>query len=156
MRMLGGAQRHVAPNTLLNGMVYSGVFERFPQLTVLLAEVGTGWLPFMYQEIDDRISPTAELFLGKYRLPLKPSEYLARNVKATPLNGGNDQRWRASSPSWRRRCWCSRRISRTSRASRIRPAIRGRAGAQHLSERAAFAGGTMAEVFARMGQPLTL
>ena len=91
LRMLGGAHRHVAPTTLLNALIYSGVFERFPTLTLLLAEVGTGWLPFLLREIDDRISPTAELFLGRWKLPLRPSEYLARNVRATPLSGGNDQ-----------------------------------------------------------------
>jgi len=91
LRMIGGSHRHVAPTTMLNGMVYSGVFERHPKLTVMLAEVGTGWLPFLYREIDDRVSPTARLFLGDWKLPLKPSEYLARNVRATPLSGGNDQ-----------------------------------------------------------------
>ena len=91
LRQIGGSHRHVAPMTLLNAMVYSGAFEKHPTLTVLLAEVGVGWLPFLYREIDDRISPTAQLFLGKWSLPMKPSEYLARNVRATPLNGGNDQ-----------------------------------------------------------------
>jgi predicted TIM-barrel fold metal-dependent hydrolase len=91
LRMLGGAHRHVAPTTLLNALIYTGVFERFPTLTLLLAEVGTGWLPFLFREIDDRVSPVAELFLGKSRLPMRPSEYLARNVRATPLSGGNDQ-----------------------------------------------------------------
>ena len=91
LRQIGGSHRHVAPMTLLNAMVYSGAFEKHPTLTVLLAEVGVGWLPFLHREIDDRISPTAQLFLGKWELPLKPSEYLARNVRATPLNGGNDQ-----------------------------------------------------------------
>jgi predicted TIM-barrel fold metal-dependent hydrolase len=91
LRMVGGAHRHVAPMTLLYALIYGGVFERNPLLTLLLAEVGTGWLPFMMREIDDRVSPTAELFVGKYQLPLKPSEYLARNVRATPLSGGNDQ-----------------------------------------------------------------
>ena len=43
------------------------------------------------REIDDRVSPTAELFLGKSRLKQKPSEYLARHIRATPLSGGNDQ-----------------------------------------------------------------
>jgi predicted TIM-barrel fold metal-dependent hydrolase len=90
LRMLGGAHRHVAPTTLLNALIYTGVFERFPELTLLLAEVGTGWLPFLYREIDDRTSLTAELFVGKWKLPLRPSEYLARNVRATPLSGGND------------------------------------------------------------------
>ena len=91
LRQLGGAHRHVAPMTLLYAMIYAGVFERFPTLTLLLAEVGTGWLPFLFREIDDRISPTAELFVGKWTLPMKPSEYLARNVRATPLDGGNDR-----------------------------------------------------------------
>jgi uncharacterized protein len=90
LRQLGSAHRHVAPMTLIYSLVYGGVFERFPSLTLLLAEVGTGWLPFLYREIDDRISPTAELFLGAWTLPLRPSEYLARNVRATPLSGGND------------------------------------------------------------------
>jgi predicted TIM-barrel fold metal-dependent hydrolase len=91
LRMLGGAHRHVAPTTLINAMIYGGAFERHPKLTLLLAEVGTGWLPFLYREIDDRISPTAELFCGKWTLPSKPSEYLARHVRATPLSAGNDQ-----------------------------------------------------------------
>jgi predicted TIM-barrel fold metal-dependent hydrolase len=90
LRQLGGAHRHVAPMTLLYALTYSGVFERFPRLTLLLAEVGTGWLPFLMREVDDRISAVAELFVGKWKLPLKPSEYVARNVKATPLSGGND------------------------------------------------------------------
>jgi predicted TIM-barrel fold metal-dependent hydrolase len=90
LRMLGGAHRHVAPMTLLYALIYSGVFERFPNLTLLLAEVGTGWLPYLFREIDDRILPTAELFVGEWKLPLRPSEYLARNVRATPLTGGND------------------------------------------------------------------
>jgi len=157
MRMLGSAQRQVAPNTLLNGMCYTGVFERCPQLTVVLAEVGTGWLPFLYREIDDRIAPTAELFLGTYRLPLKPSEYLARNVKATPLSGGND-----------------RPLARIVEDlppqmlvfSTDFPHFEGfgePAGyfAQALPDmstidRVAFAGGTMAKIFADLGQPLAL
>jgi predicted TIM-barrel fold metal-dependent hydrolase len=43
------------------------------------------------REIDDRVRPVAELFVGKWKLSLKPSEYLARNVRATPLDAGNDQ-----------------------------------------------------------------
>jgi len=90
MRQIGSSHRHVAPMTLIYALVYGGVFARHPNLTLLLAEVGTGWLPFVHREIDDRTSPLAEVFLGPYRLPQKPSEYLARNVRATPLAGGND------------------------------------------------------------------
>jgi uncharacterized protein len=155
MRMLGSAQRQVAPNTLLNGLCYSGVFERFPRLRVILAEVGTGWLPFLYREIDDRIAPTAELFLGKYRLPLKPSEYLARNVKATPLSGGNDSplariiedlppQMLVFSSDFPHFEGFGKPAEYFARALPDMPA----------TERAAFAGGTMAQVFADLGQPL--
>ena len=91
IRQIGGSHRHVAPMTLLYALIYSGVFDRHPQLTLLLAEVGVGWLPFLFREIDDRISPMAELFIGQWTYPMKPSEYLARNVRGTPLSAGNDQ-----------------------------------------------------------------
>ena len=152
LRMLGSAQRQVAPNTLLNGLCYTGVFERFPRLTVLLAEVGTGWLPFLYREIDDRTSPTAELFLGRYRLPMKPSEYLARNVKATPLSGGNDTPlarimedlppemlvFSSDFPHFEGFAEPARYFA---------DALRGLSA----TERSAFAGGTMARLFAALG-----
>ncbi len=155
LRMLGGAHRHVAPTTLLNAMVYGGVFERFPTLTVLLAEVGTGWLPFMYREIDDRVSPVAELFLGKSTLKLKPSEYLARNVKATPLAGGNDSPlprimedlpeemlvFSSDFPHFE---------GFTDPAGHYAELLRPLSG----PARQAFLGGTMARVFSDMGQPL--
>jgi predicted TIM-barrel fold metal-dependent hydrolase len=90
LRQIGSSHRHVAPMTLLYALIYGGVFERHPSLTLVLAEVGTGWLPYLHREIDDRSTPLAEIFLGRYELPLRPSEYLARNVRATPLSGGND------------------------------------------------------------------
>ena len=157
LRMLGSGQRQVAPNTLLNALCYTGVFERFPRLTVLLVEVGTGWLPFLYREIDDRISPTAELFLGRWKLPLKPSEYLARNVRATPLSGGNDTPlarimedlpeemlvFSTDFPHFE---------GHADPAGYYAGALPGLSPAQ----RAAFAGGTIARVFADLGQPLAL
>jgi predicted TIM-barrel fold metal-dependent hydrolase len=155
LRMLGSAQRHVAPTVLINALVYSGVFERFPNLTLLLAEVGTGWLPFLHREIDDRIAPVAELFLGKSRLAAKPSEYLARNVKATPLAGGND------SPLLK--IWEDLPAETlvfssdfphfegfTDPIGHYREALAPLSSAQ----RARFLGGTIDDVFRRMGDPL--
>ncbi len=157
LRMLGVSHRHVAPTTLLNGVIYSGLFERFPSLTVLLAEVGTGWLPFMYREIDDRVSPVAELFLGKSDLKLLPSEYLARNVKATPLAGGNDtplKRIMEDIPE--------DMLVFSSDFPHFEgftdPAGHCTSLLSHMSEkrRRAFVGATMANVFAAMGHPLTI
>lgn len=90
LRQFGSSFRHVTPMLLLSALILGGVFERRPALTILLAELGVGWLPFFRRDIDDRATPTAELFLGDWKLPMKPSEYLARNVRATPLAGGND------------------------------------------------------------------
>jgi predicted TIM-barrel fold metal-dependent hydrolase len=155
LRMIGGSHRHVAPMTLLYSLVYSGVFERFPALTLLFAEVGTGWLPFLMREIDDRVSPTAELFVGKWKLPLRPSEYLERNVRATPLSGGNDQPltkimqelpddmivFSSDFPHFE---GFTDPIGHYGEAlAELTPARRER-----------FLGGSMAEVFARMGDPI--
>ena len=155
LRMVGSSHRHVAPMTLLYSLVYSGAFERFPNLTLLFAEVGTGWLPYLMREIDDRISPTAELFIGKWNLPLRPSEYLARNVRATPLSGGNDQPltrimqelpddmivFSSDFPHFE---GFTDPIGHYAEAlAELPPARRER-----------FLGGAMAEVFARMGDPI--
>lgn len=156
LRMMGGSHRHVAPTTLINSMVYSGLFERHPKLTVILAEVGVGWLPFLYREIDDRIAPVAELFLGKWKYPLKPSEYLARNVRATPLDGGNDRPlprimqelpqdmlvFSTDFPHFE---------GFTQPGGHYQEVLFGVEQAQ----RARFLGGSMMDVFARMGDPLT-
>ncbi|MFM7272287.1 MAG: amidohydrolase family protein, partial [Gammaproteobacteria bacterium] len=142
----------VAPNTLLNGLCYTGVFERFPRLTVLLAEVGTGWLPFLYREIDDRTSPTAELFLGRYRLPMKPSEYLARNVKATPLSGGNDTplaRIMEDLPP--EMLVFSSDFPHFEGFAEPARYFAGALPGLSAAERSAFAGGTMARLFAALG-----
>jgi predicted TIM-barrel fold metal-dependent hydrolase len=155
LRMIGSSHRHAAPMTLIYSRVYSGVFESFPTLTLLLAEVGTGWLPFVTREIDDRISPTAELFIGKWKLPLRPSEYLARNVRATPLSAGNDQPLIKSmgqlpddmivfSSDFPHFEGFTDPIGYYAAALKELPAAR----------RERFLGGSMADVFARMGDPI--
>ena len=120
MRMLCSAHRHVAPTTLVNAMVYSGVFERFPKLTLQLAEVGTGWLPFLLGEIDDRVSPVSELFLGSRgfrasRANTSPNTFGRRRSRAATTSP-----FSRSSSDCPKACWSSPRTSRTSRASRIR------------------------------------
>jgi predicted TIM-barrel fold metal-dependent hydrolase len=155
LRMVGGAHRHVAPMTLLYALIYSGVFERFPNLTLLLAEVGTGWLPYLFREIDDRISPTAELFVGKWKLPLRPTEYLARNVRATPLSGGND----SPLPSIMAALPDDMLVFSsdfphfegfTDPIAHYREALAG----LPVARRERFLGGSIADVYARMGDPI--
>ena len=91
LRQFASSHLHVGAQTLVSAFIFNGVFERHPSLTLLLAELGVGWLPWFYRQIDGRITPTSELFLGKWEYPLKPSEYLARNVRGTPLSWEADQ-----------------------------------------------------------------
>jgi len=63
----------------LTRMVYGGVFERFPTLKVVSAENDVGWIPNWVHRLDHVHSLVAKA----KRLPLKPSEYVQRNVWAT-------------------------------------------------------------------------
>jgi predicted TIM-barrel fold metal-dependent hydrolase len=60
-------------------MVYGGVFERFPNLKVVSAENDVGWIPNWVHRLDH---VHAKITSAK-RLPLKPSEYVRRNMWAT-------------------------------------------------------------------------
>ncbi|MEE2783846.1 MAG: amidohydrolase family protein [Pseudomonadota bacterium] len=86
----------LAPQLLLSAMVFDGLFERFPKLTVVVEEVGISWLPHLLHVLDGGVGrhPLSILedseyrpdFAGAaYKLPLAPSEYLRRQVRVTPL-----------------------------------------------------------------------
>ncbi|GAA4997875.1 hypothetical protein GCM10023205_84400 [Yinghuangia aomiensis] len=79
------SQSFQAAQVYLNALVFGGVFERHPNLTVLLLETGIGWVEFAVENMDGRATPDAASRLGPYRLPLKPSEYVKRNVRISPL-----------------------------------------------------------------------
>ena len=89
LRMFGTSQSYVAPMMLINAMVLSGLFERHPTLALMVAELSVGWMPYLFNDIDGRTNPAAELWIGKWKYPLKPSEYFARHVRGTPL--GHDR-----------------------------------------------------------------
>jgi predicted TIM-barrel fold metal-dependent hydrolase len=62
-------------------IIFGGVLERFPKLTIISAENDTGWFPhFMY-----RMDHAFEKFsaMEKEPLPMKPSEYVRRQIWAT-------------------------------------------------------------------------
>ncbi|MEW6255154.1 MAG: amidohydrolase family protein [Pseudomonadota bacterium] len=59
-------------------LVFSGVFDRFPRLKIILGHMGET-LPFVLWRLDSR----AELITGKRPLQLKPSDYLKRNLFVT-------------------------------------------------------------------------
>jgi predicted TIM-barrel fold metal-dependent hydrolase len=79
---------HQAEEHFLTCMVLGGVFERHPTLRVGLLKVGAGWLGPMAERLDRGLPP----FFKPTHLPLKPSEYLNRNVRVTPWADGGDGR----------------------------------------------------------------
>jgi uncharacterized protein len=89
-------------------MVFSGALERHPDLRLVLAESGIGWLPYFVRRMDHE----AEKHVPKaqdYRLRAKPSEIFRRQVYATfeeeplgpslmPLLGPDNFMWASDYP----------------------------------------------------------
>lgn len=75
----------------LNAMVFGGVFERHPKLTVVFAEHGIEWILSATARMDQLAQPgVSPLLLDDLSLPLSPGEYVARNVRVTPLPAAHE------------------------------------------------------------------
>jgi predicted TIM-barrel fold metal-dependent hydrolase len=68
----------------LTEMIYTGLFERFPTLKFVHAEVDWGWLPF-WAEIMDQVVRQHSYWVD-WPMQRKPSEYIGRNVFVTGLD----------------------------------------------------------------------
>lgn len=74
----------------ITSMVFDGVLERHEKLAVVFAECGHSWLPQFLHDIDvktRRIGMDGAPQNNFYKLPLKPSEYIQRQVRVSPLTG---------------------------------------------------------------------
>jgi predicted TIM-barrel fold metal-dependent hydrolase len=76
-----GAFRFYDSPVRLAELVYRRVFDRFPGLRMVFAEVDVGWLPYLKEQLDDRYSRQNPA--DKLPLELLPSQYLERNVSYT-------------------------------------------------------------------------
>ena len=87
LRQLGATQGHQAVMLMMNGMVFGGVFDRHPKLTVLLAEFGVHWFAGTVEHMEAR-GPAiveSEIYMGHYPYELTPAEFVQRNIRVTPL-----------------------------------------------------------------------
>ena len=92
----------MGPQLLLAAMIFDGVFERHPRLTVVVEEVGIDWLPHLVGALDASIGRTPEVLVDQeyrpshlapgenYTLPLRPVDYLRRQVRVTPLPASHE------------------------------------------------------------------
>jgi predicted TIM-barrel fold metal-dependent hydrolase len=65
-----------APNRMIE-LVFSGVFDRFPELAFVFAEVDFGWVPYVKEQIDNnyfRLDP-----VSRFGLQTRPGEYIERH-----------------------------------------------------------------------------
>ena len=65
-------------NTILQ-LFLSGVFDRHPELRMLFAETHAGWLPFWFEQIDDRYQ--RHRWWAGVNLKMLPSEYIKSYFK---------------------------------------------------------------------------
>lgn len=76
---------HHPPEIFLACMVLDGIFEQFPELRGGCIEQGALWVVSLLQRLDIA-QQTFQKTEPALRLPLKPSEYLRRQVKFTPFS----------------------------------------------------------------------
>lgn len=87
MRQLGASQMSQSAILMLNGMVFAGVFDRHPKLTLVFAELGIHWFAGAVEHMEARgpAVPESAVYMGRYAYELTPAEFVRRNVRITPL-----------------------------------------------------------------------
>lgn len=68
------------PNTV-GQLIFTGVFERFPELNIVLVETGVGWIAHFVEQMDDRYWRNRSW--GNIPITEPPSFYWNRNLSAT-------------------------------------------------------------------------
>jgi predicted TIM-barrel fold metal-dependent hydrolase len=77
---LGSVMLYITNARALGNLLYSGMLERHPRLTVVSVESGVGWLPFFLQSLDYQLVETAPHLQDE--LSMMPSEYFKRQCYA--------------------------------------------------------------------------
>jgi predicted TIM-barrel fold metal-dependent hydrolase len=72
----------------LAAVIFAGALERYPDLKIVLAEIGIGWLPYMLERMDDtyrKFLDAPDFWRSQSRLALSmpPSAYFRRQISAT-------------------------------------------------------------------------
>jgi predicted TIM-barrel fold metal-dependent hydrolase len=85
LKVVPGIFQGTAAQIALVDLAVNGVFERFPDFNVVLAEVGSAWLPPLLRRLD-HLYATSEAVNGRPLCPdlrMAPSEYVKRNAIIT-------------------------------------------------------------------------
>ena len=144
---------------MLSALALGGVFARHPALTVLVAELWVGWMPFLLRRVDDLTERGDEgatefdVIMGEWPYELSAGDYLRRQVRATPL----PQQWRDAAPALAQvpevvvfSSDYPHREGSPRPIDDLAPVL----GDLDPETRERFLGGSILEVFERMGDPL--
>jgi predicted TIM-barrel fold metal-dependent hydrolase len=84
LNVVGTVQRFFSAINPISNLIFTGVFDRFPTLVFIAAEVNCGWVPALAQQMDQEF----ERMQYWANLPFKsqPSSYLGNNVFVTMLD----------------------------------------------------------------------
>lgn len=85
---IASLSRRLVPQLALASMIFGGVLERYPRLGVIVQELGIDWLPdfLMAADLEADNSRPKMLSFAPYALPLKPSEYMQRQVRLSVVH----------------------------------------------------------------------
>jgi predicted TIM-barrel fold metal-dependent hydrolase len=78
---IGGGMLFLNSARVVMNTIFSGIFDRYPDLTMVAVESGIGWIPFMLETMDYELSENAPNHFAAMKH--KPSEYFAKNWYAT-------------------------------------------------------------------------
>jgi len=81
-----GSVFSVVPGTI-GQLIFTGVFDRFPELHVSMIETGVGWIPHFLEQIDDRYWRNRSW--GNIPIKQPPSYYWFKNMSATFISDRN-------------------------------------------------------------------
>ena len=90
---LGFMYTPTVPMLALGDLIFSGLFDRHPDMTVLCAEWGLTWLLGFMDKLDDARSASTAMGLG-----MAPTDYIRRNVRFSPLPASDNERGQTSDP----------------------------------------------------------
>ena len=149
---LANTQRIHAAQNLLSALLYGGVFARHPDVTVMLAEMRVGWVPWFVHMLDRQSQSSAAL--GEWPWELSGGAMLRRNVRATPLPGFGDSDALDVVAQLPEMCVFSSDFPH--QEGNEEPIELYRPGLDELEDglRVAFMGENMQHCYARMGDPL--
>ena len=147
------SQRTQAAQTFLAALVLGDVFVRNPGVTVVLGELWASWLPWFVDRLDMLVDGGGQL--GPWAHEQSPGAMLRHHVKVSPLPGLQDDGMQAIHEVPEMFVFSSDFPHNEGNVEPI--GVYGDALADlEPATRAAFLGGTMSEVYARMGDPLPI